>query len=249
MIQDLAHSDNARVDAALAALNLLLLHDKENRDTVTLWGGCAALVHFLKDRLKKATKKVSACDQVSELNELAELKTLHKTLGAIVNLTCKSEMGKLGIVTVGGVEAVVRVMKTFSKCQALQEYACCVLRNLVGSCSIGKVKVIESGGIELLLAAVNNHLNSADVCQYACWALRNIASGSKENTGLLISLGGGAAVAKVRTKWPDNNDVKARVRKLSNLIGAEMKDWADEGVRECRHGPIRSRRGISLIYS
>jgi hypothetical protein len=164
------------------------------------------------------------------LNELAELTALYKTLNAINQLTFESEMGWFGIAAVGGAEAVARVMKTFPKCEALQEYACGVLRNLA-YCNIGKAKAIESGGIciEVLLAAVNNHLGSAIICQIACWALVNIASGSnKENTGLLISLGGGAAVAKVRTKWPDNNDIQTYVRALAKLIIAEMKAWADD---------------------
>jgi hypothetical protein len=52
--------------------------------------------------------------------------------------------------------------------------------------------------------------------------MESIVGGGKENTGLLISLGGGTAVAKVRTKWPN------RVRKLTNLIASEMKVWAGE---------------------
>jgi hypothetical protein len=65
MIQDLAHSDNAKVNAALdALLSLSLEIDKQKYGTVTAWGGCAALVHLLKDRLKKATKKIPQCDQV-----------------------------------------------------------------------------------------------------------------------------------------------------------------------------------------
>jgi hypothetical protein len=226
MIQDLAHSDNAKVNAALAALSLDVRKGKENCDTVTAWGGCAALVHLLRDRLKKATKKVPACDQVSELKELAELTTLHKTLQAIIYLTYGSEMGKVGIATIGGTEAAVKVMKTFPKCRALQERACTVLRNL-SCCSIGITKAIESGGIELLLAAVNNHLGSAIVCQDACGALVNFVRCSKENTRLLIALCGTAAVAKVRTKWPDDNDVQVHVRALVNRIVAVMKTWAN----------------------
>jgi hypothetical protein len=90
----------------------------------------------------------------------------------------------------------VKVMKTFHKCQALQE---CALANLA-CCSIGKAKALESGGFELLLlAALNNHLDSAIVCENACWAMRCTASrgAAKENTELPITLGGGAAVAKV----------------------------------------------------
>jgi hypothetical protein len=77
-----------------------------------------------------------------------------------------------------------------------------------------------------VLAAVNTQLGSAILCENGCWALFNIVKGSKENTGLLITLGGGAAVAKVRTKWPDNNDVQTQVRKLAILIASEMKSWA-----------------------
>jgi hypothetical protein len=227
MIQDLAHSDNVKVNAALTALDREVYEDKENCDTVTAWGGCAALVHLLKDRLKKAMKKAPVCNQVSELNELAELTTLHKTLKVITDLTFGSERSEVFIAAIGGVEAVVKVMKTFPKCQPLQEYACRTLLNLA-YCSIGKAKAIESGGIEVLLAAVNNHLYSSILCEKACAALCNIVDGSKENTGLLISLGGAAAVAKVRTKWPDNTDLQAHVRKLANLIITEMKTWVDE---------------------
>jgi hypothetical protein len=52
--------------------------------------------------------------------------------------------------------------------------------------------------------------------------------GSKENTGLLITLGGGAAVAKVRQKWPDNDEIQTQVRRLANCFVAEWKAWDDE---------------------
>jgi hypothetical protein len=71
-------------------------------------------------------------------------------------------------------------------------------------------------------------LNSATVCEDAFWALYNIVNGSKESAGLLIRLGGGAAMAKVRTKWPNNDKVQTQVRQLANLLAAEMKAWADE---------------------
>jgi hypothetical protein len=59
-------------------------------------------------------------------------------------------------------------------------------------------------------------------------ALRYIAIGCKENAGLLISLGRGAAVAKVRKEWPDNNDVQTRVRKLASIFAVEWKACVDE---------------------
>jgi hypothetical protein len=225
LIQDLSNSDNAKVNAALDALFLDFTKDKEKCDNVTAWGGCASLVRLMKDRLKKAMKKIPPCGQVTELNELPELETIDSTLRVIVCLTDHTEMGRVGIANVGGVEAVVKVMKTFPKCYILQERACAALRNLT-TCSIGKTKAIESGGIEALLAAVTTHLGSAILCLSACSALVTIASHSKQNTGLFISLGGTAAVAKVRIEWPVNKDVQTQVRTLANLIASEVKGWS-----------------------
>jgi hypothetical protein len=227
LIQDLAHSDNARVNTALDSLNLDFIKDKKKRCEIQAVGGCFALVHLIQNCLDKAIDRIPACDLVTELNELAELTTLNKTLNVIVSLTFRHDESKAGIAAIGGVEAVAKVMRTFPKCQRLQQRACGALRNLA-YCSIGKKKAITSGGIEVVLAAVNNHLGSVILCQRACAALSNIARSSKESTGLLITLGGGAAVAKVRTKWPDNGNVQAKVRQLAKLLAAEMKAWADK---------------------
>jgi hypothetical protein len=128
----------------------------------------------VKDCLDKATKKVLTCDQVTELNELAELMTLRKTFEVIIILTFYHKKSQAGIAAIGGVEAVVKVMKAFPKCQALQEGACGALRNLA-CCSIGKRKVVETGGIKVILAAVNNHLVvSAILCQKACRAAKTM---------------------------------------------------------------------------
>jgi hypothetical protein len=227
MIQDLFCSDSAKVDAALDALHWNFMSDKNKCERFVTAGGCLALVQLLTKCLNTAIAKIPACDQITELNELTELTTLDKTLDAITNLTLQHNESKVGIAMIGGVEAVVKVMKTFPKCQALQERACYSLANFA-CCSIGVENAIESGGIELLLAAVNNHLVSADVCEYACWALHNIVDGSKENIRLLISLGGGATVAKIKTKWPNNDLVQTEVRDLADCFAAEWKTWANE---------------------
>jgi hypothetical protein len=230
LIQDLFHSDNDKVNATLDALNLDLENDKNKCESFVTAGGCFVVVHLMKNCLDKAIGRIPACDQVTELNELTELSTLHETLNVINNLTYQKADSVVGIAASGGVEAVVKVMKAFPKCQTLQEDACMAL-GILADCSIGSKKAVETDGIQILLAAVNNHMGSAKVCEEACWAMENIAHGSKETTGLLIALGGGAAVAKVRTKWPDNDDVQSSVRNLVKLIGAEMKAWADEGQK------------------
>jgi hypothetical protein len=101
---------------------------------------------------------IPTCDQVTELNELAELTTLHKTLNVIIYVTYHHNESEVAIAAIGGVEAVVKTMKTFPKCQDLLEGTCGALRNLA-SCSIGKANAIECGGIEVFIAAVKNHLD------------------------------------------------------------------------------------------
>jgi hypothetical protein len=222
LIQDLLHSANTKVDAALDAFFLDFRKDGKQCERFVTAGGCLALVHLMQNCLDKVIARIPAYDQVTELNELAELTTLDKTLGVIVNLTFHHDESRVGIAAVGGVEAVVKVMKSFPKCQALQDHACGTLVNLA-FCNIGKAKVIESGGIEVILAAITNHLNSSFICKRACKVLVKITSYSKENTRRLITLGGGAAVEKVRTKWPDNNDIQTQVRELLKCFAVEWK--------------------------
>jgi hypothetical protein len=220
IIQDLSCSDNVKVNAALAALDLDFMKDKKKCESFVTAGGCFVSVQLMWICFDKA------CDQVAELNENAELRTLQKTLGVITNLTFHHDASKVGIAATGGVEVIVKIMKTFLKCQALQVAACGTLLNLT-SCSIGigKANAIESGGIEALLAVVNNHLGSELICERVCKGLINIVKGSKKSVGLLISMAGTAAFAKVRTKWPNNDRIQIQVRALANLIAAEIKAW------------------------
>jgi hypothetical protein len=181
----------------------------------------------MKSCLDKTIAKIPACDQVTKLSELAELAILYNTLAVITRLTFQHAESRAGISAVGGGESVIKMMKTFPRCQRLQEGACAALRNLTLS-STGRTNAIESDGIEVILAAVSNHLGSATMCKKACLALVNIVNRSTENTELLITLGGGVVGAKVRSKWRNNDQVQPRVRQLAMLIVGEMKAWADE---------------------
>jgi hypothetical protein len=220
LIQDLFHPDNAKVKAALDALRVNLDEDANNCDKLRDLGAFVALVHLVKNCLEKAIEKIPACDQVTELDEFAELDTMDDSIIVLESLLYTLEESPARTTAIGGVEAVVEVMKTFPKCRNLQYSASIALANFT-LCNIGMKRVVETGGIDLLLAAVNNHLDSVNVCHRACLALVNIASGSKENMGLLISLGGAAVVAKVRTKWPDYEDIQKLERQLATLIDHE----------------------------
>jgi hypothetical protein len=71
---DLFHSDDTKVIADLDALDLKLDEDSKKCEKLVTAGGCFALVQLIKDYLKNAIEKCPACDQVTELNEAAELK-------------------------------------------------------------------------------------------------------------------------------------------------------------------------------
>lgn len=220
MIEDLFDSDHAKINAALDALNLNLEEDKKKCYTIQVALGSLSLVLLLKKCLAKAIDESPACDQVADLNDLAELTALHKTLHMMISLAQNLDESKVGMAAAGSVEAVVKAMKTFPKCQALQEFACKLVFNLA-SCIIGNTRVVEKGGMEVSLAATNNHLRSASVCKYSCIALSKIIEGNKEDTRFLISLGGAATVTKVREEWPDGDIVQAW-GSLATLIGTEM---------------------------
>jgi D-arabinose 5-phosphate isomerase GutQ len=228
MIEDLFGSDNAKINAALDALNLDLKEDKKKCYKIqAVVGGCFAFVLLLKKCLAKATDERLVWDQVTEVNELAELTTIYKTLHIMIRLTHHLAESKIGISAIGGAKAVVKAMKTFPKCQALQEFACILVLNLACS-TVGKKTIVEAGGMDYLLVAINNHLNSVLVCKYACIALSNIIEkDNKEDIRLLISLGGATAVANIREECPDGDAAQAWV-KLAKLIGIEMTSWADK---------------------
>jgi hypothetical protein len=234
MIQDLFCSDNASVNAALDALNEDLMKDTKKGENIQVVGGCFALVHLVQKYIDTAIANFYVgAHQVTDghldcLDRYTYLTILNKTLSVITNLTLCHDKSIVGITAIGGVEAAIKVLNSFPKCLALQTHACMLLAHLTCSNVTGEKKAIESGGIEVLLAAVTTHLGSASLCENACQALFHITSGSKENTGLFIRLGGATAVAKVRTEWSDDDAVQSWVRKLSSLIASEMRAWADE---------------------
>jgi hypothetical protein len=185
MIQDLIHSDNAKVNAALDALNLNLDGAKKKCekkcDKIRAVGGCFVLFHLMNKCLDEAIDIMPACDRVTELYELDALVILDKTLRLITNLTFNQYDRKVEMADIGVMEAAIKVMQTFPNCQSLQVCACGTLASLVRNNTSSKANAIESSGVELLLAAVNKHLNSAIVCENASNALANIVSGGKES--------------------------------------------------------------------
>jgi hypothetical protein len=231
LVQDLFHYGHPAI--VRAALDALCVHLKEGSqkcgDIITV-GGCAALVQLLKNCLRTATEEIRESREhpISEelLGELSELKTLHKTLYLVTLLMNTHRESRAAMTAIGGVERIVNVMKTFRNCQDLQTLACSALRKLA-RCNIGRNTAVEAGAMQVLLVAIHDHLGSSDTCGHALYALVNMVKESRGNTKLLISLGGAAAVVKVKTKWRDDNVVQPPLRKLAPLLAEELNRWDD----------------------
>jgi hypothetical protein len=226
MIQDLSNSDNAKVLATLLILILDLDEDKRKWENIQAVGGCHAIVQLVKNCLDRVIARIPACDfdKVTATGDLPELETIDKSLNLILSLTY--HLGGRTVASIGGVEAVVKTMKTFPNCQNLQETACCVLGNLL-FCSIGQKKALETDAMGVLLDALENHLDADTVCANVCFTLHKIVAASKENTELFISSGGVTTVAKVREEWPDDDmsHVHEAVRKLMEPVVKQLSCW------------------------
>ena len=251
------------MNASLDALFMYLSTEDEDHsspssskkcETIIAVGGVHALVLLLDKFLALAVAKFKPFksasttgmdsniqippDQVTLVDGVIELETLDRTLDVIINLTFQNETSRSSISAIGGVEVIVKVMKTLPKCRQLQWSACHALRNLTmmaysgNSCNmnIGKKRLLQEEGIQLLLATVNKHLDSSSVCETALGALENIiVTGSyQESIQCFIREGGGATLAIVREEWPYDDDVQLLVRTLAKFVVDEMKAWAEE---------------------
>jgi hypothetical protein len=171
-INDLSGCNNVEVNASLVALSVYLKTDPTIHDSIVAAEGRRGL-QLLNNWLKKRL-----------------------TFSFITRLTSHHKR-KFGIIAIGGVGAGVKVMQIFPKWQASQGRACSALLDLIWR-NIGTKKAIEAGGLEVLLAAINNHLGSCIICVDACVALFNMIAELKKTPNNFFSLGGGAAVFKVR---------------------------------------------------
>jgi hypothetical protein len=263
LIHHLFRPDLFTMNASLDALFMYLSTQDEDEsssssskkcETIIAVGGVHALVLLLDKFLALAVApkfKASKCttsttgsniqippDQITLVDGVIELETLDRTLDVIINLTFQNETSRSSISAIGGVEVIVKVMKTLPKCRQLQWSACHALRNLTttayssSSCNmnIGKKRLLQEDGIKLLLATVNKHLDSSSVCETALGALENIiVTGSyQESIRCFIREGGGATLAIIREEWPYNDDVQTLVRTLAKFVVDEMRTWAEE---------------------
>lgn len=68
-------------------------------------------------------------------------------------------------------------------------------------------------------------MGCAGLCGHALTALYRVIAGEKESTELFISVGGVTAVSKVKSKWPDDDEVQKAVRVLMGPVSKELNGW------------------------
>jgi hypothetical protein len=227
MIQDLFHSDYAKVNDALDTLMVDLDEDKTKWENIQAVGGCHALVQLMNKCFNKWTNIIPprALNKITAAGDLPELEIIDKSLQIIRALT--NHLGGRTVASIGGVEAVVEAMETFSDCLEMQNTACCVLNNLL-SCSIGQKKALEMNAMVVILDTLEGHREVCTVCTNACFTLHIMVAASKENTERFIDSGGLTTVAGIRKHWQhdDTSPVHEAVRKLMEPVVKELSCWA-----------------------
>jgi hypothetical protein len=139
-------------------------------------------------------------------------------------------LGGRTVASIGGVEAVVKAMETFTSCRKLQENTCHVLNHLL-SCSIGQKKALEAGAMEVLLDTLLHHMGDSDkVCANACFTLHKMVAASKENIERFIDSGGVTTVAALRREWQhdDMAHVHIAVQTLMEPVVKELSCWTHQ---------------------
>ena len=212
LIQDLSSPDEAVVKASTYKLGRSVCDSYRGSQIlqeIVGVGGCFALVQLAKTSLEKARMEIPNCDQVTELNGGATeiLRNLFFTMAC---LTYKHPVSKDIISSIGGVKLVVKVLKTFPKCEDLQSAACNVLCNLTTT-FVGVQKASEVDATKVLLTTVKSYPANMVIFCIGCHALTNICESNFEQTKLLIDLGS-------ITTWPDDPGSRAAAKTLLQVM-------------------------------
>jgi hypothetical protein len=160
-------------------------------------------------------------------------------------LTYRHDESKVGINAIGGIQAVVDVMRTFPKCQDLQRTACNTLFNLT-CCSIGKKKAVEANAMQVLLDAVHNHQDNPPLCERALYAMQHIIKGSKERTKQFLASGVSTTTAvtspttkRVGSIGPSAAGTRSRKRSGGQAMTQLFKMPAMQGLAKAIHREMK----------
>jgi hypothetical protein len=238
--QDLLNSDSQVVDTILDTMQELIDDDlavknKSKRKFEKLFcasGGCNDLSRMLRTQLEKVAKmypthkKLTDVDQVERSDIMAELKVLAKALQQVCVLTCSpydaKETIRVEFVKSGLIRCVVKIMKAFPVCAAMQWDACVTLWNLLQS-EKGKKKGVKDGAMEALLQAAKLHPKSEEICSDALDTLGNLIEGSCKYTKLLLNRDAASVASNMLVVWEKSSEAHGSAKRLLKLMVKGMQ--------------------------
>jgi hypothetical protein len=217
LIQALTCSNGAVVDAALDVMYRYSKHDfgSPSWAKIAAVGGCFGLVQIAKKSLEMAIEIIPLRNQVNDSHLRVITGRLNRACIIISNMTYAYPKSRYGINSIGGVEVLVKVMKTFPKHPWLQLRACNALCNLT-ACPVGRGRAGKVGAIEVLLTTIKSHPENKYIFLYGCRALINMCETSFERTKQLIDLGG-------ISTWPDDFEARHAAKCLLQVVATGIQ--------------------------
>ena len=118
-----------------------------------------------------------------------------------------------GVVSAGGVEAVIDAMDEQLAVNLVQAAACWALTNI---CRTQATAVLHAGGVGRVLQAMELHADDEDVQQWGCAALCNLCSdGGAAAVSAILAAGGEEAVSRAVSLHPQNESVLDAARQAA----------------------------------
>jgi hypothetical protein len=158
-----------------------------------------------------AMKTIPLRNQLNDFRLRVATGRLSKAFIIISNMTHRYPRSMSDFNSIGGVEVLVKVMKTFPKHHPwVQLRACNALCNLT-ACPVGRKRADEAGAIEVLLTTIKSYPGNKYIFLYGCRTLTNMCASSFERNKQLIELGGIAT-------WPDDAEARAVAKGLLEVM-------------------------------
>ncbi|CAB9527388.1 chromosome 9 open reading frame 96 [Seminavis robusta] len=144
-----------------------------------------------------------------------------RSLANMLSVSWKHGLGKFAMVKSGGIEAVVRSLKTFSESLELQFVGCCTLMNAFKlhpndprSVAEGMIRFVENlDGIDIIVGMMKRFPDHVGLLSACCTLLIGLTV-IKNNHGTMIKNGAVEAVACVQKNHCDNESLKKRTIKF-----------------------------------
>jgi len=137
-----------------------------------------------------------------QCSESEDLGFIAAACGAIATLTKTNGHNRIILAGLGGVAALLSVMKQHEANADVMDPACGALSNLSLNAD-NKVSVARLGGLELLLSVMKQHQENAAVMGEACGALRNLSLNA-DNQVTVARLGGLELLLSVMKQHQEN---------------------------------------------